>query len=105
MNSQTPKVSVVIPMYNTEKYIAQCLESIITQTLQDYEVIIIDDCSTDNSVAIVESMIPKIMSINKELNRRNLNFTKSESRLMINIRTQDMSPADKQKIDMIMGMM
>ena len=53
----------------------------------------------------VESMIPKIMSINKELNRRNLNFTKSESRLMINILTQDMSPAEKQKIDMILSMM
>lgn len=55
--------------------------------------------------ASVESMIPKIMSINKELNRRNLNFTKSESRLMIKILTQDMSPADKQKIDMILSMM
>ena len=53
----------------------------------------------------VESMIPKIISINKELNRRNLSFTKSESRLLINILTQDMSPTDKQKIDMIMTMM
>ena len=53
----------------------------------------------------VESMIPKIMSINMELSRRNLNFTKSESRLMINILTQDMSAADKAKIDMVMSMM
>lgn len=53
----------------------------------------------------VESMIPKIISINKELNKRNLSFSKSESRLLINILTRDMSPTDKQKIDMIMSMM
>ena len=66
---------------------------------------IIEELARNSRNNSVESMIPKIMSINKELNRRNLNFTKSESRLMINILTQDMSPADKQKIDMILSMM
>ena len=66
---------------------------------------IIEELARNSQNNSVESMIPKIMSINKELNRRNLNFTKSESRLMINILTQDMSPADKQKIDMILSMM
>ena len=51
-----PKISIIIPMYNTEKYIAQCLESILNQTFNDYEVIVIDDCSTDDSIKIVESM-------------------------------------------------
>ena len=51
-----PKISIIIPMYNTEKYISQCLESILNQTLNDYEVIVVDDCSTDKSVKIVESM-------------------------------------------------
>ena len=46
-------------MYNTEKYISQCLESILNQTLQDYEVIVVDDCSTDDSVKITENFIPK----------------------------------------------
>ena len=46
-------------MYNTEKYIAQCLESLLDQTFQDHEVIVIDDCSTDDSVKIAESFIPK----------------------------------------------
>ena len=52
-----PKISIIVPMYNTEKYIKQCLESVAAQSFQDYELIVIDDCSSDNSVEIVESMI------------------------------------------------
>ena len=46
-------------MYNTEKYVGECLDSILAQTFQDYEVIIVDDCSTDKSCEVVESYIPK----------------------------------------------
>ena len=53
------KVSVIIPLYNAEKYIGDCLESLFAQTLQYYEVILVDDCSTDNSVALVESYSKK----------------------------------------------
>ena len=48
-----PRISIVIPMYNQEKYIAECIDSILEQDFEDYEIIIIDDCSTDNSVKIV----------------------------------------------------
>ena len=52
-------VSVVIPMYNTEKYVGACLTSILGQTFQNFEVIVVDDCSTDSSPEIVKSFIPK----------------------------------------------
>ena len=54
-----PKISVIIPLYNAEKYIGDCLESLLVQTFQDFEVIVVDDCSTDNSVAIVQSYAEK----------------------------------------------
>lgn len=52
-------VSVVIPMYNAEELIRECLDSLLIQTFQDFEVIVVDDCSTDNSAAVVESYAPK----------------------------------------------
>ena len=54
-----PAISVITAMYNAEKYVAQCLESLLAQTFQDFEVIVVDDFSTDNSVKIVESFAPK----------------------------------------------
>lgn len=49
-----PKVSVIVPVYNTEKYLRQCLDSVVNQTLQDIEVICIDDGSTDDSKRILD---------------------------------------------------
>ena len=48
-----PKVSVIIPVYNTEEYIGETLNSIINQTLKDIEIIVINDGSTDNSLRII----------------------------------------------------
>lgn len=52
----TPKVSVVIPVYNTEKYIEDTLHSILNQTLKDLEIVVVNDGSTDNSLAVVEKV-------------------------------------------------
>ena len=49
-----PKISVIIPVYNTEKYIEKCLESIAGQTMQDFEVIVVNDGSTDNSKKVIK---------------------------------------------------
>ncbi|MBP3688189.1 MAG: glycosyltransferase [Alphaproteobacteria bacterium] len=50
----SPKVSVVVPVYNTEKYLSQCLDSLKKQTLHEIEFIVIDDGSTDNSYQIMQ---------------------------------------------------
>ena len=51
-----PKFSIIIPLYNAEPHIAQCLDSIAQQTYTDFEVIMVDDGSTDNSAAICTEM-------------------------------------------------
>ncbi len=51
-----PKVSIIIPLYNHEQYIGECLRSVLEQSYQDYEVIIIDDGSKDKSGDIVKSL-------------------------------------------------
>ena len=55
MQNKIPLVSVIIPMYNAAKFIPQTLESLLYQTLKNFEVVVVDDCSTDNSVEVVES--------------------------------------------------
>ncbi len=53
------KVSVIIPIYNAEKYLSQCLESVLEQTLEEIEVICINDCSTDGSLDIIYAYAQK----------------------------------------------
>ena len=48
-------LSVIVPCYNGEKFIGRCLESLVNQTLQDIEIIVINDGSTDNSQGIIDS--------------------------------------------------
>ena len=65
-----PKVSVIIPVYNVEKYLQECLDSVINQTLQDIEIICVNDGSTDKSFNILESYARKDSRV-KIINREN----------------------------------
>ena len=53
------KVSIIVPIYNTEKYIEKCLNSLVNQTLRDIEIICVNDGSTDNSMIIVRKFANK----------------------------------------------
>lgn len=52
--SQNPTVSICLPVYNGEKFLAQAIESVVQQSYRDFELLIIDDCSTDGSFEIIE---------------------------------------------------
>jgi glycosyltransferase involved in cell wall biosynthesis len=59
MELATPVVSIIIPNYNHEKYLVERLESIFNQSFTDYEVILLDDCSTDTSRNILSKYTAK----------------------------------------------
>ena len=55
----TLAISVIVPLYNAERYIDECLRSILNQTFQNFEVIVVDDGSTDDSVNKVKNLMPE----------------------------------------------
>ena len=57
MSNKNIKVSVIVPVYNTELYLERCLNSILNQTFKDIELIIVNDNSNDNSHKIIETFI------------------------------------------------
>ncbi|MGL4388171.1 MAG: glycosyltransferase family 2 protein [Brevinema sp.] len=68
-----PKVSVIIPVYNVEYYLRECLDSVMNQTLKNIEIIIVNDCSPDNSEAIIleyQKKDSRIIYIKHEINKR-----------------------------------
>ncbi len=54
-----PKVSVIVPVYNVEKYLEKCLESLVNQTLEDIEIIVVNDGTKDNSQKIIDKYTKK----------------------------------------------
>ena len=68
-----PKVSVLVPIYTVEKYLRQCLDSLINQTLEDIEIICINDGSTDSSPEIIKEFQAKDVRI-KVINKENSGY-------------------------------
>ena len=66
-----PKVSVIVPVYNVEKYVEKCLKSLVNQTMQEIEIIVVDDGSKDGSKSIVDNYIKKYPDKIKYLYKEN----------------------------------
>ena len=67
-----PKISVIIPVYNVENYVGECLDSVLNQTFKDIEVICVNDCSTDKSLKVLKKYQKKdkrIIIINNKKNQ------------------------------------
>ena len=56
---KSPQISIIIPIYNVERYLHQCIDSILAQTFTDYELLLIDDGSTDGCPAICDEYTEK----------------------------------------------
>ncbi len=86
-----PKFSIIVPVYNVEKYIKRCLDSIKMQTFKDYEVIIINDGSTDNSLEIIKDFPYNVITTeNKGLSSaRNLGVSKAKGDYLLFLDSDD----------------
>ena len=73
-NSKNPYISILISNYNYQKYVIRCLESCRKQTFNDFEIVIVDDCSTDNSVQIINKYINEHIDLDIKFFRLNSNL-------------------------------
>ncbi len=97
-HSSEPLVSVIIPCYNREKYIEECVISVLAQTYKNFEIIIINDASTDNSADVIKKLQQenpqkiKVFTNKKNLNRsisRNIGINKSKGELICFLDSDD----------------
>jgi glycosyltransferase involved in cell wall biosynthesis len=58
---ETSLVSIIIPTFNSEKFILEAIQSVQNQTYENWELILVDDCSSDNTVAIILEMVEKMI--------------------------------------------
>lgn len=86
MEKRKPLVSFLIPCYNHEKFVADCLNSIYSQTCTDYEVILCDDCSRDQSLAVIRTWEKPFQEQNIRFvvmeNEQNMGITKNLNRML-----------------------
>ncbi len=77
---KSPKVSVCIPVYNREDFIAEAIESVLQQTFTDFELIITDNCSTDNTPEVIKSYAAKDNRVKYFKNESNLGVCSNGNR-------------------------
>ena len=72
-----PFFTVIIPLYNKEKYVENALKSILNQTFADYEVLIVNDCSTDSSVSKIEPYLSEKVNLIHHDKNKGLSSTRN----------------------------
>lgn len=118
------KVSIIIPVYNVEPYIERCLLSVLNQSYQDIEIILIDDCGQDNSMIVAQQIVNdhpnghKVHILKHEYNRglsaaRNtgieasigeyIYFLDSDDEIMLDCIEKLSKPLENQKLDFVIG--
>jgi len=104
MDDKHNLVSVITPNYNCSEFISQTIESVIAQTYQNWEMLIIDDCSTDNSIEIIEKYINKDKRINllktksnsgSPIEPRNIGIKNAKGRFIAFLDSDDLWLPDK----------
>ena len=81
------KVSIGVPVYNVAEYLPQCLDSILNQTFQDFEVILVDDGSTDNSFEICQEYVAKDSRF-RLIHQKNKGLAGARNTIIKNVKTE-----------------
>lgn len=92
-----PKISVIIPVYNVEKYLSECLDSVINQTFSDIEIICINDGSTDNSEKILKKYAKKDKRI-KIISQNNSGVVTARNKAIASAKSEYIYPLDSDDI-------
>lgn len=98
-----PKISVIVPVYNVENYLAQCVESILAQTFTDIEVLLINDASTDNSLQVANQFTkdPRVKVFDKPHgglgDTRNYGVERAQGKYILFVDSDDWLDADMLK--------
>ncbi len=93
-----PIISVVIATYNGALFIAQQLDSILAQSYPNIEIIIVDDCSTDNTVVILKNYAARFANIHVYINDHNLGYVKNFEKGMLLAKGDFIAPSDQDDI-------
>lgn len=91
-------VSVIMPLYNAEDYVAEAIESILAQTYKNFELIIIDDGSSDKSPEIAGNYAQKDSRIRFFVNEKNLGVAKTRNRALTEARGDYIAPLDNDDV-------
>ena len=97
------KVSIITPSWNSEKYIEKTIESVQKQTYMNWEMIVVDDCSTDRTVEIVEKISkedPRVRIIRQEVNG---GAAKARNRSLCEATGRYIAYLDEEEKQLVMG--
>ena len=99
-NLSTPLLTVLMPVYNADKFLAESINSILSQTYSDFEMLILDDASTDNSLKIIKAYAKEDKRIKILVNKNNQQQAKCRNRLLKNSKTEFIAWMDADDISL-----
>ena len=98
--SSMPLLTVLMPVYNADKFLDESINSILSQTYSDFEMLILDDASTDNSLKIIKAYAKKDKRIKVLVNQKNRGEAKCRNRLLKNSKTEFIAWMDADDISL-----
>ena len=100
LNDFKPLLTVLMPVYNADKFLAESINSILKQTYSDFEMLILDDASTDNSLKIIKAYAKEDKRIKILVNKNNQQQAKCRNRLLKNSKTEFIAWMDADDISL-----